>query len=268
MSNKPDRLALAGTVWIASDIHLGPDVPATALAFYEFLDEACAKADALILCGDIFDAWIGDDFALQSPPAWLSAALDKLRQVSARLPLWLGRGNRDFLLGNDFARAVGARMLPEPVILDTDAGAILLSHGDEYCTGDPGYQRFRRFVRQPTIQWIFMALSLSARRWVANYARARSRASNQYKSAQIMDVSPQAIAHAFECSGARIMVHGHTHRPAVHRLTIAGQACSRIVLPDWDHDHADVPRGGWLSLDASGPRLHQWQEPGKPVING
>lgn len=256
MSNKPDRLALAGTIWIASDIHLGPDVPATASAFYDFLDQACAKADALILCGDIFDAWIGDDFALTSPPAWLAAAMHKLRQVSARIPLWLGRGNRDFLLGEDFARAIGARMLPEPVILDTTAGAILLSHGDEYCTGDANYQRFRRAVRVPAIQSVFLALSLKARRWIADYARARSKAANRYKSAHIMDVSPDAVSSAFERSGVRIMVHGHTHRPAVHAVQVAGQPCSRIVLPDWDYDHAATPRGGWLSLDNTGPQLH------------
>ena len=101
-SRKPrllSKIPLAGTVWIASDIHLGPNTPATAGAFHLFLDKACAQADALILCGDIFDAWIGDDFALSAPPEWLSETLTKLAAVSRRMPLWLGRGNRDFLMG-------------------------------------------------------------------------------------------------------------------------------------------------------------------------
>lgn len=256
MSNKTDRLALAGTIWVASDIHLGPDVPATAQAFFDFLDQARTKADALILCGDIFDAWIGDDFALTSPPAWLAHALEKFRQVSASIPLWLGRGNRDFLLGHRFATAVGARMLPEPVVLDTDAGPVLLSHGDEYCTDDPGYQRFRRQVRIPLVQTAFLALNLKARTWIADYARARSKASNRTKSLQIMDVNAQSIARAIAQNQTRIIVHGHTHRPDVHVLTVAGQACTRIVLPDWDYDHAGTPRAGWLSIDGQGPRLH------------
>ncbi|WP_245153350.1 UDP-2,3-diacylglucosamine diphosphatase [Allopusillimonas ginsengisoli] len=256
MSNRFDRLALPGTLWIASDIHLGPDVPATASAFHQFLDDACARADALILCGDIFDAWIGDDLARKAPPAWLSTTMEKLRHVSSRIPLWLGRGNRDFLLGPDFAKAVGARVLPDAVILETAAGPVLLSHGDEYCTDDAGYQRFRRLVRRPAIQSVFLALSLSARRWIADYARARSKASNQYKSANIMDVSPDAIALAFERSGAQIMVHGHTHRPAIHTVVVSDRPCSRIVLPDWEYDHATTPRGGWLSIDSAGPQLH------------
>src|SRR5690606_16083182 len=140
---------LTGTVWIASDIHLGPATPATAQAFHAFLDQACAQADALILCGDIFDAWIGDDFALASPPDWLAATLAKFQQVSEKIPLWLGRGNRDFLIGSTLATHVGAQLLPDPVILDSDAGTILLSHGDEYCTNDRNYQCFRRLVRYP-----------------------------------------------------------------------------------------------------------------------
>lgn len=266
-SRKPrslNNLAIAGSVWIASDIHLGPHVPATARVFYQFLDEACANADALILCGDIFDAWIGDDVARVSPPDWLAEVLDRLRQVSACIPLWLGRGNRDFLLGKSFADAVGARMLPDVVCLETDAGRVLLSHGDEYCTDDVGYQRFRRLVRNPVIQSVFLKLGLGLRRRIAQMARQRSTASNQNKLKHIMDVSPSAIEQAFRATGVVNMVHGHTHRPAIHTLEIDGHTRQRFVLPDWDHDHSAAPRGGWLVINGSGLHLHQTTSPEQP----
>ncbi|HUH60379.1 MAG TPA: UDP-2,3-diacylglucosamine diphosphatase [Candidimonas sp.] len=253
-----NKLPLAGVVWIASDIHLGPDTPATARAFGQFLDQACAQADALILCGDIFDAWIGDDFALNDPPQWLADVIQQLSRVASRMPLWLGRGNRDFLIGNTLARHVGAQLLPGSVCLQTDSGDILLSHGDEYCTSDAGYQRFRRIVRSPAVQYLFLQLSLARRRRIADWARRRSMAANRAKSTQIMDVNPEAVEQAFSFSGVPVLIHGHTHRPAVHRLTVNGRARQRIVLPDWDYDHEGAPRGGWLSIDRHGPVLHRF----------
>lgn len=249
-------ITLAGAVWVASDIHLGPDTPETARAFHKFLDQARTQASALILCGDIFDAWIGDDFALRDPPGWLACSLDKLKQVSAGIPLWIGRGNRDFLMGERLMALTGASLLPEPACLHTDAGKILLTHGDEYCTADAGYQRFRRIVRRPCVQRLFLALSLKLRRGIADWARRRSMASNRYKAAHIMDVDPAAIEQAFARHGARTLVHGHTHRPAVHSLAVNGAVCTRIVLPDWDYEHQPA-RGGWLVIDAGGPRLAQ-----------
>lgn len=259
-SRKPrllNNIRLTGSVWIASDIHLGPQVPATAQAFHDFLDQAFAQADALILCGDIFDAWIGDDFALTTPPDWLSPILARLRQLAQKMPVWLGRGNRDFLIGAALADHIGARLLPDQVCLDTDWGKVLLSHGDEYCTADRGYQRFRRIVRCRAVQRIFLALPLRIRLDIANWARKRSTDSNRYKAPSIMDVNAQAIRQAFISSGVTTLVHGHTHRPAVHHSTINGVQCTRIVLPDWDFDHGNVPRGGWLIISEQGPALHQ-----------
>lgn len=248
-----NKIPLAGTVWIASDIHLGPRTTATRHAFHAFLDQACVQADVLILCGDIFDAWVGDDAALSAPPAWLAETLDKFRQVARRIPLWLGHGNRDFLMGAPLSRNLGARLLPDVCCLVTDYGNVLLSHGDEYCTDDIGYQRFRRLVRNPLVQGLFLSLSLNLRRKIADWARSRSKASNRYKSRRIMDVAPGAIEQAFASTGIATMVHGHTHRPAIHRLHVGGLACTRIVLPDWDYDQDAAPRGGWLTLDRNGP---------------
>src|SRR5690606_32434711 len=143
--------------------------------------------------------------------------------ISEKMTLWLGRGNRDFLMGRALADHVGAQILPDPVRLETDAGVILLSHGDEYCTDDHGYQRFRRIVRCPAVQWLYLQLSLSTRRRIADMARQRSMASNRHKSMEIMDVSPEAVKKAFSGTDADIMVHGHTHRPQIHHLTFDGR---------------------------------------------
>jgi UDP-2,3-diacylglucosamine hydrolase len=256
-----NKLDLAGRVWLASDIHLGPDTPATAQAFGVFLERARNEADALILCGDIFDAWIGDDFALRAPPPWLASTLDQFREVSQSIPLWLGRGNRDFLIGRPLAHHVGAQLLPDIVCLQTDFGAVLLSHGDEYCTADVDYQRFRRVVRSPLVQRLFLGLGLGLRRRIADWARERSMAANQYKTRDIMDVSGGAVEQAFRSTGLATMVHGHTHKPAVHELIVDNTPRVRIVLPDWDYDHADTPRGGWLTIDDTGFSLQSAVKP-------
>ncbi|TAM88339.1 MAG: UDP-2,3-diacylglucosamine diphosphatase [Candidimonas sp.] len=252
-----NRIRAAGVVWIASDIHLGPRVPLTREAFFQFLASAARDADALILCGDLFDAWIGDDVALRDPPPWLADTLHQLKNTAAAIPLWLGHGNRDFLMGPELADHLGARLLPDVCLLATDhCGDILLSHGDEYCIDDKRYQRFRRLVRTRWVQRAFLALGLRTRQRIGNWARQRSTAMNRNKPAEIMDVSPRAVAQAFARSGLDTMVHGHTHRPAIHRATIDGRPRTRIVLPDWQYDEARV-RGGWLVIEESGPRLIQ-----------
>src|SRR5690606_14073864 len=121
-----NRLALPGRVWIASDIHPGEHNPGTAAASSRFLQRARHEADALVLCGDIFEAWIGDDHALNAPPAWLGQALAALRDTARDIPLWLGRGNRDFLMGPALARSLGAQLLDDEVLLSTEAGTVLL----------------------------------------------------------------------------------------------------------------------------------------------
>jgi len=259
--NKPAQargtIQARGAVWAASDMHLSEASPATNRAFIDFLDQAALRSDYLFLPGDIFDAWIGDDYALKSPPPWLLPILDALLRASQHTRLYIGRGNRDFLMGDALARRIGAQLLPDAVRLETDAGSVLLSHGDEYCTADVAYQRFRRRVRNPLLQKMYLSLGLGIRRSIADWARRRSQKQNACKPMAIMDVHPEAINKALRQSDCRIMVHGHTHRPAIHSLTIDGQDRLRIVLPDWDFDHASRPRGGWLIIDADGARLHQ-----------
>lgn len=236
-------------------MHLGPTLPHTRNAFLLFLKQACARADALFLCGDIFDAWIGDDLALTSPPAWLDEVLQALAHTAATIPLWLGRGNRDFLISESLTNHLGAQLLGGPVCLETIQGRVLVSHGDEYCTADTGYQRFKRIVHTGWIQRAYLSLSLARRQAIADWARRRSMAAHRDKAAEIMDVTPQAVLQAFRRTGAAAMVHGHTHRPAVHSLQIDGATRLRVVLPDWDFDHG-ANRGGYAVIDHNGIALH------------
>jgi len=216
-----------------------------------FLDSAAQEASAILLPGDIFDAWIGDDVIRAAPP-WLAAVVAALARAAAHTPLWLGRGNRDFLIGQELADAVGAKLLPDQVILRTDAGEVLLSHGDEYCTDDVAYQQFRAMVREPAWQTAFLQKSIPERMQAAQEARGESQAATQAKEQSIMDVNPSAIRAAFESSGVAFMVHGHTHRPDRHVLMIDGKKRERWVLPDWELDRAKPPRGGWMVIDQDG----------------
>ncbi len=246
-----NKIVLSGPIWLASDLHLGPATPATSEAFLAFLQAAEEEAAALLLPGDIFDAWIGDDVIRAAPP-WLATALPALRATAGRIPVWLGRGNRDFLIGEELAAAVGARLLPEPALLQTDYGDILLTHGDEFCTDDAAYQQFRQMVRNPQWQAEFLAKTIPERLAMAQQARGESQMANQAKSMEIMDVNAGAVEQAFRDHGVTLMVHGHTHRPARHVLEVDGAKRERWVLPDWDCDHVSPPRGGWLVIDRDG----------------
>jgi len=246
-----NKIVLSGPIWLASDLHLGPATPATSEAFLAFLQAAEEEAAALLLPGDIFDAWIGDDVIRAAPP-WLATALTALRATAGRIPVWLGRGNRDFLIGEELAAAVGARLLPEPALLQTDYGDILLTHGDEFCTDDAAYQQFRQMVRNPQWQAEFLAKTIPERLAMAQQARGESQMANQAKSMEIMDVNAGAVEQAFRDHGVTLMVHGHTHRPARHVLEVDGAKRERWVLREWYCHPVSPPRGGWLVIDRDG----------------
>lgn len=232
-------------------MHLKASSPATNLAFINFLEQASEQASALLLIGDIFDAWIGDDYAIQTPPNWLKPVIKALQQCAQTVDLYLMRGNRDFLMGNDLARHLGATMLPDALKLETDYGCIIVSHGDEYCTADTSYQRFKRITRNKAVQNIFLNLSLHTRIKIAQYARNRSKQSYKNKTNAIMDVTERAITNAFINNNCTTMVHGHTHRPAIHTHAAGNNSCTRIVLSDWDFD-SNNPRATWLSISKHG----------------
>lgn len=248
-------IRIDGAIWLASDLHLGADMPATREAFLAFLELAADHATALLLPGDIFDAWIGDD-VVDAPPPWLAEVLDGLRQCGKRIPLWLGHGNRDFLMGEKLAHAVGAQLLPDMVRVQAPGGAFLLCHGDELCTDDLAYQDFRTQVRSEPWQSAFLARPLSERETIADGLRRDSRQEQQTKTDEVMDVSQAAVEALLRTHRATRLIHGHTHRPERHVFLMDDRRCERWVLPDWDLDSQDAPRGGWLIADEDGLSLN------------
>jgi UDP-2,3-diacylglucosamine hydrolase len=237
-----DRLALADPLFI-SDLHLSSSQPRTLARFERFVAlEAPAHAELVIL-GDLFEFWAGDDATDDSVADRVTTALAALSSAGVRL--FLMHGNRDLLLGNDFARRAGAILLVDPTLAQIGQRSVMLAHGDVYCTLDVEYQRFRAQVRNPDFQRAFLAKSLAERRAFVGQARAASEAGKQEKSMQIMDVTPQAIDDALRRAGTPLMIHGHTHRPATHRFVLDGAPAERWVLADWDFDHEPV-RGNYL----------------------
>ncbi len=213
-------------------------------AFARFLAGPARQAGALYILGDLFEVWIGDDAGLHE----YSAERSCLRALTgAGVPVFFQHGNRDFLVGRDFAAATGVKLLPDPLVLDLHGGPTLISHGDLYCTDDVRYQRWRRFSRRPATQALFRVLPRSSRERIAGSVRADSAAHKQATAADIMDVNDGAIREAFRAHGVARMIHGHTHRPATHEYSIDGRACRRHVLADWHPGRCQA-----LRVDASG----------------
>lgn len=247
-------IAMPGTIWLASDMHLQESVPGTIEAFGAWLLEASQQANHVLLPGDIFEAWVGDD-VLAVAPAWLHEVVNMLAAAGQRTQLWLGHGNRDFMMGQALADQVHARLLPEQALLDTDIGRILLLHGDELCTDDVLYQQMRQVVRNPQWQAGMMAKSLPERIQLAQQLRAQSESGKAEKQMEIMDVNQDAVLAMMQKHQVRRLIHGHTHRPGRHVFLHNGEPLERWVLPDWDFDH-EPHRGGWISLDADGLALN------------
>lgn len=228
-----------------SDLHLQESHSRTADAFFRFLDEEAAHADQLYLLGDIFEYWAGDDD--RGTPFHLRV-IDALRALSERgvSVFWMA-GNRDFLVGADFAEAAGLRLLAEPYVTTIGGQRIALVHGDAECTRDTEYIKFRTMVRDSAWQTQFLAMPLAQRKAIIAGLREGSREAHTTKSYEIMDVTPDAIDALFDATGADVLIHGHTHRPALH---LHGDK-RRYVLPDWECDAAS-PRGGWIAIDDAG----------------
>jgi UDP-2,3-diacylglucosamine hydrolase len=236
-----------------SDLHLSPERPALVAAFRAFCAGPARGAAGVYVLGDLFDAWIGDD-QLDEPLATDVAAT--LAEVTrAGVPIGVIAGNRDFLLGERFARASGATLLPEQVVVNVGGTPTLLLHGDELCTADIGYQRFRRFVHDPRWQRRYLALPYAWRRRIARWLRGRSRMATADKPEKIMDVEPQAVDAAFRAANVTRIIHGHTHRPARHHLVVDSRDCERWVLADW-YEH-----GSYLEFDAAGGQRHDIPAP-------
>jgi UDP-2,3-diacylglucosamine hydrolase len=213
-----------------SDLHLDPGTPAIANQFLAFLRGEARHARALYILGDLFEAWLGDD---DPDPAArrIVVALQELTTYGVRC--FFMHGNRDFLVGRRFAAETGCTLLADGTVVDLPGERVLLMHGDVLCTADTNYQRLRRRLRNPATKWVLRHLSLDARRRLAGRLRAGSRMHVGATAPEIMDVTPAAVVEAMRKAGVRTLVHGHTHRPAVHRLEVDGQPARRIVLGDW-----------------------------------
>ena len=207
-----------------SDLHLDESRPALASAFSRFLEEKASKAEELYILGDFFDVWLGDD-DVRPFNEDVCASL-------AALPgqVFIMHGNRDFLLGGRFCAAAGATLLPDPFRLDE---ATLLMHGDSLCTRDQAYMQARQRLRSPAFQQEFLAKPLDERAAFAREARGQSAAHTREAPEDIMDVTAEEVTRVMEEAGVRLLIHGHTHRPADHPLTLAGAPARRLVLGDW-----------------------------------
>jgi len=223
-------VSLARHSLFASDLHLDSEAPWAIDAFLAFLDGPARQAEALYLLGDLFEVWIGDD---DDNPDNARACAGLARLTASGIAVYVLHGNRDFLLGDHFAERTGVKLLPDPVLLDLYGVPTLLSHGDVFCTEDPAYQDLRSIVRQPDWQRRFLSLPLPARRTLASAARAGSKAHTQRTIPTIMDVNPEAVSRAMRATGARRLIHGHTHRPAIHPFVMDGVNAERVVLAPW-----------------------------------
>ena len=230
-----------------SDLHLTEERPEANERFIELLEGKARAADALYILGDFFESWVGDD-DLEAPFNAVIAGM--LADLARRgVPVYLMHGNRDFLIGERFCAATGAKLLADPIVHEIQGVRTLLMHGDTLCTDDLDYQNWRRIARSEEWQREFLAKPLAERRHATVGMREKSKEVVQAKPAEIMDVNDAAVAQAMRAHAVTRLVHGHTHRPGRHALTIGGRPAERWVLPDW------YGRGGYLEIGRGAPKL-------------
>lgn len=213
-----------------SDLHLHPSRPRITQLFLEFLAGDARTASHVYILGDLFEAWVGDD---DPEPHYreVQAALRELSRTGVRISFI--HGNRDFLVGTDFGERTGIALLPDRSIVEVGGQPALLMHGDALCTDDLAYQRLRRVTSNPVARRLMLALPLALRHRLAGWARRQSRAAQQEKPASIMDVNQRAVEQSLRAAGVTRLIHGHTHRPAIHHFELDGCPAERIVLGDW-----------------------------------
>ncbi|MEJ2328693.1 MAG: UDP-2,3-diacylglucosamine diphosphatase [Gammaproteobacteria bacterium] len=231
-------------ILLISDLHLSPEQPATVQRFLHFTRERARQARDLYILGDLFDAWIGDDNDA-FPYGEIRNSLSEL--VQSGTAVYLQHGNRDFLLGEVFCKQTGCMLIADEEVRDFFGTPTLLMHGDTLCTDDVAYQQARQLLRSKAFITDFLKKPLQERALIAAEYRKKSGEATSLLAAEIMDVNQQAVTDVMRKHAVCRLVHGHTHREAIHQLEIDGRTCERIVLGEWHPDH-----GMALSVSATG----------------
>jgi UDP-2,3-diacylglucosamine hydrolase len=226
----------AKTLFI-SDLHLDTEESAAAQTFLHFLDTTAQGCKALYILGDLFEVWVGDD---DQNPLTIKVAQALSRLSKSGSAVFLMHGNRDFLLGEDYAQSCDATLIPEPTIIDCHGHRVALVHGDQLCTRDNDYMQFRTMVRSNRWQAEFLEKSLVERYMIAQQARQQSNEQNSHKASDIMDVTPQEVIKLMQQEKVNYLIHGHTHRPSVHTIRLpepinGEKEAYRLVLGSWDN---------------------------------
>lgn len=234
------------TTLFISDLHLEASQPEIGEQFLSFLKAEARGAEALYILGDLFEVWLGDD----DPSPYYATMKTALRELAdAGVPMYFMHGNRDFTIGKDFAAETGVEILDDPTIVDLYGESVLLCHGDSLCTDDVEYQQVRAMTRNPDWQAMMLAKSIEERIAFAMQAREDSKARGESVSDEIMDVNQDAVIALLREHGVATLLHGHTHRPAIHDVDLGDRSAKRIVLGDW------YEQGSIVRWDTNGPRL-------------
>jgi len=229
---------MQGEILFISDLHLDSAYPDIKQQFLQFIQKDARGSDALYILGDLFEVWLGDDD--DNPDHQI--IIQQIKElVDQGTPVYIQHGNRDFLLGKQFELHSGARLLPDPQLIDIYGQQALIMHGDLLCTDDTEYQQFRKMVRDPDWQAQTLQLSLEKRKQLAKSIRSQSQQKIKLKADDIMDVNQQAVEQTMSDYTCELLIHGHTHRPAIHKLNVNQVPATRIVLGDW-YDQGSVLR--------------------------
>ena len=232
---------------LISDLHLTSESPETLAYFHRFLG-SLGDIDSLYVLGDLFEYWLGDDAGETLGHSPVEDALKDLTNVGT--PVRVMPGNRDFLLGQEFAYRTGSTILKDATVQPFFDRQVLLLHGDSLCTDDEAHRKFRFIVDQPEWRLAFLDKPISERDDIGRAIRFRSNIEKRYKTSRIMDVNQNAVEAALKLTEARLLIHGHTHRPGIHKWTLNGRTCSRVVLGDWSVGPS------WIEIRENDLQLH------------
>ncbi len=229
------------TCFIA-DLHLSAEEPETVERFIRFLNEEAGEHKTLYILGDLFELWLGDTL----PSSGSEPVLEALRTVTdGGTDIYVQHGNRDFLLGSGFEKQSGCKLIADPYLIGLDGRRILLTHGDQLCTGDLSYQKYRKLIRNPLVRWTLLHLPSTVRVAIGDKLRRRSNYDKGNKTSAIMDVTEDKVRETMREWNTRLLIHGHTHRPALHNFELDGKSAERMVLGDWESaDNTIIYRDG------------------------